>query len=221
MKKIILLLAASTISVAAMAQQQGEFSLTGNLLISGGNSSSQITTNGNTVNSKAASPLTFDFGVGAGYFIMDNVEVSLGLYYGLFKEKNLYSTQDNDFYDSSNSFTIKPEVSYYIPLGSDMFFWKPGLELGFTFNSKKQEVNKDTTNKLKQPFGFTLGVDILGFEFRPWEHLGFDFSIGGLYYNVESLTTSTEGMTTKLANHDISFGFDNYFSPTLGIKYIF
>ena len=221
MKKIILMIAALTAGLTMAAQQKGEMSVTGTLLLSGGSTKVEMSASGSTQTSKTTNPFAFNLGAGFGYFIMDNVEVSLGLYYGLDREKNSYSTQDTNFYDSASSFTIKPEVAYYIPLGSDTFFWKPAFQLGFAFNSAKEQVNKETTNKLKQPFGFTLGLDILAFEIKPWEHLAFDFSIGGLFYNNESLKTDTAGVTSKAVSHNITFGFNNVFSPTLGVKYIF
>lgn len=221
MKRILLMIAALASGLTLAAQQKGEMSVTGTLLLSGGSKKAEISTNGSTTTSKASNPFSFDLGAGFGYFVMDNVEVSLGLYYGLNREVNGHSTQDSNFYDSKGSFTIKPEVAYYIPLGSDTFFWKPAFQLGFAFNSAKEQVNKDTTNKMKQPFGFTLGLDILAFEIKPWEHLAFDFSLGGLFYNNASLTTNNSGITSKVVSHDITFGFNNVFSPTLGVKYIF
>ena len=221
MKKIILMIAALTAGLTMAAQQKGEMSVTGTLLLSGGSTKVEMSASGSTQTSKTTNPFAFNLGAGFGYFIMDNVEVSLGLYYGLDREKNGHSTQDTNFYDSESTFTIKPEVAYYIPLGSDTFFWKPAFQLGFAFSSAKEQVNKETTNKLKQPFGFTLGLDILAFEIKPWEHLAFDFSIGGLFYNNASLKTDTAGVTTKAVSHDITFGFNNVFSPTLGVKYIF
>ena len=215
------MIAALTAGLTMAAQQKGEMSVTGTLLLSGGSTKVEMSASGSTQTSKTTNPFAFNLGAGFGYFIMDNVEVSLGLYYGLDREKNGLSTQDTNFYDSESTFTIKPEVAYYIPLGSDTFFWKPAFQLGFAFNSAKEQVNKETTNKLKQPFGFTLGLDILAFEIKPWEHLAFDFSIGGLFYNNASLKTDTAGVTSKAVSHNITFGFNNVFSPTLGVKYIF
>lgn len=221
MKKIFLLIAATTLSVAAMAQQKGEMSATGTFMITGGNSSTHTNISGSTTTAKTNNPLTFNIGAGFGYFVADNVEVSLGLYYGLNREKNSHSTTDNNFFDSNSSFSIKPEIAYYVPLSAGKFFWTPGFELGLQFNSAKEQINKETTNKVTQPFEFSLGLNILAFEFRPWEHIGFNLSLGGLYYNTSSAKADVGGNQIKTVTHDISFGFDNLFYPELGIKFIF
>jgi hypothetical protein len=221
MKKIILMIAALTAGLTMAAQQKGEMSVTGTLLLSGGSTKVEMSASGSTKTSKSTNPFAFNLGAGFGYFIMDNVEVSLGLYYGLDREKNGHSTQDTNFYDSESSFTIKPEVAYYIPLGSDTFFWKPAFEMGFKSSSSKSQMNKSDITKEKLPFSFTMGLDILAFEFKPWKHLAFDFSFGGFYYNTITAKESTEVASIKTRVNSVSFGFDNVFSPTLGVKYIF
>ena len=221
MKRFILAIAVLAMGICASAQQKGELSMTGALLLSGGNSLSQYSDGNNSVTSKTASPFSFDFGVGIGYFITNHTEISLGLYYGLDRERNEYCTTENNFYDSKSSFTIKPEIAYYAPLGSDRFFWKPAVELGFGFNSQTEQVSKETTNKVKQPFDFTAGLDIIAFEIRPSKHLAFDFSFGGLYYKNSSMKVELAEMVTRTVEHRLSFGFNNVFSPEFGVKYIF
>ncbi|MBR2609018.1 MAG: outer membrane beta-barrel protein [Bacteroidales bacterium] len=221
MKKAVLFIAALITGTMLMAQEQGEFSLTGALLLSGGNTIVSTNVDGHTTTANTSTPLTFDLGVGVGYFVANNLEVSLGLYYGLNREQNDFSTSENAYYNSVSSFTFKPEVAYYVPLTRGKFFWKPAFQLGFKSNSTKQQVNKETITREKLPFTFTMGLDIFAFELRPWKHLGFDFSLGGLYYNTTSSKTSTEVASIKTRVNNVSFGFNNVFSPTLGVKYIF
>lgn len=221
MKKAVLFIAALVTSTMLMAQQKGELSLTGALLISGGNTIVATNIDGHTTTENTANPLTFDLGVGIGYFVADNVEIGIGIYYGLNREKNSYSTSEKTYYDAVSSFTIKPEVAYYVPLVHEKFFWKPAFEMGFKSSSSKSQMNKSDITKEKLPFSFTMGLDILAFELKPWKHLAFDFSFGGFYYNTITAKESTEVASIKTRVNSVSFGFDNVFSPTLGVKYIF
>lgn len=221
MKKAVLFIAALVTGTMLMAQEKGELSLTGTLLLSGGNTVVATNVDGHTTTANTPAALTFDIGAGLGYFVADNVELGIGIYYGLSRNQNEFSTSENTYYDATSSFTVKPEVAYYVPLGSGKFFWKPAFELGFVSNSSKVEVNKETTTREKLPFQFTAGLDLLAFEFKPWKHMAFDFSFGGLFYNTTTSKTSTEVASIKTRVNSVTFGFNNMFSPTLGVKYIF
>ena len=221
MKKAVLFIAALVTGTMLMAQQKGEVSLTGTLLLNGGNTVVATNVNGHTTTANTPSPIAFDLGVGFGYFVANNLELSLGIYYGLDREQNSYSTSENKYYNSVTSFSIKPEIAYYVPLVNQKFFWKPAFELGFTSNNSKVEVNKETLTTEKLPFCFTAGLDIFAFEFKPWKHLAFDFSFGGVYYKSTTTELSTEEASVKTRVNNLSFGFNNVFSPTLGVKYIF
>ena len=221
MKKIVLILGTLAISASMMAQQKGEVSLTGTLLLSSGNTVVATNIDGQTTTATTSNPVSFDFGAGVGVFVANNVELGIGLYYGLDRHKNEHSTSENFYYDSSSSFTIKPELAYYVPLVTRKFFWTPTLEMGFGFNSTKSQINRETITTVKDPSLFTIGVDVLAFECRPWKHLAFDFSLGGLFYRRSSSKEVTELASVKTITHDVTFGFSNYFSPSIGVKYIF
>ena len=221
MKRILLIIAALTAGMTLSAQNKGEMSLTGTLLLSGSNTVVATNSGEQTTTLKTTGPASLDVGVGFGYFVANNFEMGIGLYYGLDRQRNSHSTSENFFYDATSSFTIKPELAYYVPLVLGKFFWVPSLELGLGFNTTKSQLDKETTTSVKNPFLFTLGLDILSFELRPWKHIGFDFSLGGLYYRTTRGETSTEISSVKTITHDLSFGFRNSFSPTLGVKYIF
>ena len=184
MKKAVLFIAALATSAMLMAQEKGELSLTGNFLISGGNTVVSTNIDGHMTIDNTPAPMTFNLGAGIGYFVADNVEIGICIYYGLNREKNDFSTSENAYHSSVSSFTIKPEISYYVPLVLGKFFWAPAFELGFKSMASRVEVNNETIDKgEKLPFQFTAGLDLLSFEIRPWKHLAFDFSFGGLYYN--------------------------------------
>lgn len=221
MKKAVLFIAALVTGTMLMAQQKGEMSLTGTVLLNGGNTVIATNVDGQTTTANTPSPIALDLGIGFGYFVADNLELSLGIYYGLDREQNSYSTSENTFYNSVSSFSIRPEIAYYVPLVNQKFFWKPAFGLGFNSNSSKVEINKETITTEKLPFCFTAGLDILAFEFKPWKHLAFDFSFGGLYYKTTTTQESSEVASVKTRVNNISLGFNNVFSPTLGVKYIF
>lgn len=221
MKKAVLFIAALVTGTMLMAQQKGELSLTGTLLLSGGNTVVATNIDGQMTTANTPSPFNFDLGVGIGYFVAENLELGIGIYYGLSREQNSFSTSENTYHNSVSTFTIKPEVAYYVPLVHEKFFWKPAFEMGFKSSSSRSQMNKTDITKDKLPFTFTTGLDILAFEFKPWKHLAFDFSFGGLYYNTTTSTATTEVASIKTRVNNVTFGFNNVFSPTLGVKYIF
>ena len=221
MKKAFLFIAALVTGTMLMAQNQGELSLTGTLLLSGGNTVVATNIDGQMTTANTPAPFNFDLGVGIGYFVADNVELGLGIYYGVSREQNDFSTSENTYHNSVSSFTFKPEIAYYVPLVLGKFFWTPAFELGFEANSAKVQVGKGDTHSEKLPFQFTAGIDLLSFEIRPWTHLAFDFSFGGLYYNTTTSKTTTEVASIQTRVNKVTFGFNNVFSPTLGVKYLF
>lgn len=221
MKKIVLLFAALAISASMMAQRKGDVSLTGTVLLSGGNTVVATTNaDGQTLTSKTAGPSNFKVGAGIGFFIADNLELGFGLYYGLEREKNENSNSENFYYDATKSLTFQPELTYHIPVG-EKFYWAPAFQLGFTRNETDHQVDKETVTTYTLPFQVTTGLDILAFEFRPCRFLAFDFSFGGIYYNKTKHENKSDVETTVTTTHDIALGFTGVFVPNIGVKYIF
>ena len=68
MKKIILMIAALTAGLTMAAQQKGEMSVTGTLLLSGGSTKVEMSASGSTQTSKSTNPFAFNLGAGFGYF---------------------------------------------------------------------------------------------------------------------------------------------------------
>lgn len=221
MKKIVLILAALGLSVSMMAQQRGDVSLTGSLLLSGGNTLVATTdSDGQTTSAKTNSPASFQVGAGIGFFVADNVELGLGIFYGLEREKNSNSNSENFYYDATTSLTFKPEVTYHVPI-SDMFYWSPSLAVGFTHNETDHQVDKETVTSIKLPFMISTGLDILAFEFRPCDCFALGFSFGGVYYNKTRQKTVSETESVKTVTRDFSFGFTGNFTPDFTVKFIF
>ena len=221
MKKIVLLFAALAISASMMAQRKGDVSLTGTVLLSGGNTVVATTNaDGQMTTSKATSPSNFKVGAGIGFFIADNLELGFGLYYGLEREKNANSNNENFYYDATKSLTFQPEVTYHVPVG-ERFYWAPSFQLGFTRNETDHQVDQETVTTYKLPFLITTGLDVLAFEFRPCRCLAFDFSFGGIYFNKTKNKTKTEVETVVTTTRDIALGFSSTFVPNVGVRYIF
>ena len=131
MKKFFLTAAVLVAAVTTMsAQKQGEFTVGGNLGVSGGSSSTTISAAGQPETTKTPGTTSFLLAPQFSYFVIDNLEVSAGLEYDMSKE--FYDNHNNKNYFSTTHiamFTIG--ANYYIPLIEDKLFYTPGLQFGF------------------------------------------------------------------------------------------
>lgn len=222
MKKFFLTAAVLVAAVTTMsAQKQGEFTVGGNLGVSGGSSSTTISAAGQSETTKTPGTTSFLLAPQFSYFVIDNLEVSAGLEYDMSKEFYDNHNNKNYFYTTHIAmFTIG--ANYYIPLIEDKLFYTPGLQFGFGGGSVvSPDYNYDsdsygnTTTKL--PFAFGFSADLGKFEFKPVDFLGvsvnlLDFTV--LYNTVETgLNDITAGMTNFAA------GFN--YGITAGVKYYF
>ena len=220
MKKLIVLIAASFIGLCASAQNKGDMYISGSLSINGGNSSSKVDFNNNTTKTKEPGDFTFSIAPQFGYFVIDNLEVNIGLEYSLSK-KYLETENDTNLWANTNLFAITPGVKYYVKI-CDKFYYTPGAKLSFGFGSTKTQVSPDTT--VKTPiFAFGLNLSALAFEFQPCEHLGIMFEAGSLDYTFAKVTKkdtvdNTTIKTTGITNN-VNFGLN--LGASIGFKYYF
>lgn len=226
MKKIMIMAAALFACVSMSAQMKGDKTIYGNLGFSGGGGSTTVTGGSTTVTEKDKDPFNFNIGVGFGYFIADKLELGIALDYGLKKTENEWTTDDKKFYNLENAFTITPSLKYYAPIVDETFFYTPGVNFGLGFNSGKEQQNENTTVKMDdKPFVFSLGVDLLAFEFKPSYNIGINVSLGGIYFANASINYEEQsGDTTlkyKFSGNSWKIGFDTVFAPTIGFKYYF
>lgn len=124
----IVLMALVLSAVTASGQDKGDMSVSGSLSISGGNM--QVGEN--------TTPYTFAFGIEPrfGYFVMDRLEVSVGLGYDLSRTDKGEDTDGTKRYYRSGVFSILPKVSYYVPIG-DKFYYTPSFMFGVGFGGNR------------------------------------------------------------------------------------
>ena len=251
MKKLFIMMAALFAGVSMSAQMKGDMSISGNFGIGTGNS--VATTNYSNVTTTVKAPKGIDFNIGAsyGYFVADNLEVSLGLYYGLYRIQNNWMDTDTNkkFYDMKNSFTIAPQLKYYLSIVDDVFYYTPSFKIGYSFESGKSQLDENTTVDYKWeleglpgvgfggPRTFTIGLDLVSFEYKPSYNIGINFSLGGIYYKNVSYKYEADDSkdTAKVSDNSFSLGFDTtvrkddkddkddrtFLTPTIGVKFYF
>ena len=98
---------------ALSAQNQGDMYISGSIGMNG--SSSKLTAGNTTVKSPGGfqMSITPQF----GYFIIDNLELHLGLGYSFTKEPD-----DDKSSTNTSLFVINPGVNYYLPIVENKFF---------------------------------------------------------------------------------------------------
>ena len=123
MKKMLIVGLLSILSglVCLSAQEKGDMYLSGSLGRSGGNSPSL--SGGSTVKSPGgfSVSITPQF----GYFVMDNLEIHLGLGYSFQKDPSFGEESSTNI----SSFSIVPGINYYVGIVDGKFYYTPGRDL--------------------------------------------------------------------------------------------
>lgn len=198
---------------ALNAQNQGDMYISGSIGMAG--KSTKVTAENTTVKSPGGfqMSITPQF----GYFIIDNLELHLGLGYSFQKEPDV---NDPDYKSSTNTgmFVINPGISYYVPIVENKFFYAPGLDLGVGFGSQnyKTETSKE---KLFGVTNFYISLSLLSFEYRPVHNFGISFRAGDLTYSLMSYKQTLGNETVKRTVNDFNFGIN--LGASLGFRYYF
>ena len=115
MKKIILAAALAVSSITLSAQNMGDMAVGGIIGISGGSSTTATSLNGNTNSEKSASPMTLEFSPEFSYFVIDNLELSAGLNYGMSREP-IISTGDATLFGTTNIAKFTIGANWFFPM---------------------------------------------------------------------------------------------------------
>lgn len=215
MKRIAIVCALMCIigSTVMSAQNKGDMYISGSIGMSG--SSSKVALNSTSV--KEPGGFMMSIAPQFGYFIIDNLELHLGLGYSFQKEPDV---SDPDYKSSTNTgmFVINPGISYYMPIVENKFFYAPGLDLGVGFGSQnyKTETSKE---KLYGVTNFYISLSLLSFEYRPVHNFGISFRAGDLTYSLMQYKQTVGDETMKVSNNNFNFGLN--LSTTLGFRYYF
>lgn len=123
----------------------------------------------------------FSIAPSAEYFLTDKASVGLSL---------AYIKMDSE---SIDAFGFGVSYNRYYKL-AEKFYYTPNVYVALAFPT-----DMDTS--------FAAGITLVGFEFRPSNHIGLNFSCGGFQYAGSS------------GYHNIGFSINS--TPQLGFKYYF
>lgn len=180
-KQILILLAIFVVSVSMVSAQKR-----GDLYVGGGIGFGVTSA---ILDGESAAVAEFEISPNVGYFVADKLMVGFGVG---------YSVTGGD--GATHTLALGPKVSYFVPL-CDKLYYTPSLDILFCCAA---------SDGISIP-GFGLGVNIVGFEYKPTEHVGLSASVLSLDYVLLS--------KERLRLNTIDFGFT--FSPSIGFKYYF
>lgn len=220
MKKSIILavLTCMISSVSLFAQNAGDMYISGSIGMSGSNTKAVI----NNISTKTPGGFQMSITPQFGIFVIENLEVHLGLGYQFSK-----TPSDVSINESTNTglFVIAPGINYYLPIVDGKFYYTPGLDIGVGFGSSNYKT-ETTTNRLANNTTFALSLALVSFEFRPVEHFGISFRAGDLTYGLEQMKQPQSGssgsglnLDTKYITNNIDFGLN--LNATIGFRYYF
>lgn len=222
MKKILVFAAAMFAAVALSAQEKGDMYISGTFDVSTGNTvQAQGTT---TVKTPGAT--TFGIAPEFGIFVIDGLEVNVGVGYSLYKEQNNSFEVSQDptvkpLYDNKNTFGIRAGLNYHVKI-CDMFYWAPGVKFLLDFGSTTRQASVSETSKLRSNTDFTFRVSMLKFEFRPGQHFGISFEAGNLDYATSTTKTPDPLDNTKETKvRRNNFNWELNYGAQIGFKYYF
>lgn len=194
---------------ALNAQNQGDMYISGSIGMAG--NSTKVTAENTTVKSPGGfqMSITPQF----GYFIIDNLELHLGLGYSFTKEPD-----DDKSSTNTSLFVINPGVNYYLPIVENKFFYTPGLDLGIGFGAQNY-IDDTSKEKLYGVTNFYVSLSLLSFEYRPVQNFGISFRAGDLTYSLMSYKQTLGNETVKTAVNNFNFGIN--LGASIGFRYYF
>lgn len=203
-------------SVSLFAQKAGDMYISGSIGMSGNNTKSVINNTSTKVPGGFQMNITPQFGI----FVIENLEVHLGLGYQFSKTPSDIKTEEST---NTSMFTITPGINYYFPIVDGKFYYTPGLDLSVGFGGSNYKT-ETTTNKLSNNTSFGLSLALVSFEFRPVEYFGISFHAGDLTYalNQEKLPqsgNSSVNIDAKYITNNVDFGLN--LNATIGFRYYF
>lgn len=180
-KLLTTLVALFAISVSMVSAQQK-----GDFYV-GGNLG--LSTSSAIIQGESVTATEFAIQPNVGYFVADNLMVGLGIG---------YSVTGGD--GATHLLTVGPKLSYFVPV-CDKLYYTPSLDILFCYAA---------SDGYGVP-GFGLGLNIVGFEYRPTKRIGLSASVLSFDYAM----LSKEGITLNT----IDFGLT--LSPNIGLKFYF
>lgn len=203
------------------AQDPGNMYISGSISMAG-NSTTAVY---GTESSKEPGGFTMSLTPQFGIFVIENLEVHLGLGYSFTRDPEVDINSSGDQVINStniNLFTITPGINYYVPIVEYKFYYTPGLDLSVGFGGTNY---KTATSKEKLLSNTTFGISLalLSFEYRPLKHFGVSFRAGDFTYGLNSMKSPQSddgnGTTAKYNTNNVSFGLN--LNATIGFRCYF
>lgn len=231
-KKLFLTILFTTSVLCLNAQKKGDFSLGLSAWISYTDATtlSKTTMSGNTDNNSV-----YSFGVSAspeiGYFIVDNLKISLSGGYALQSERKEGTYGGVEPKMSTGVFAIGPSVSYYLKVARGLYL-TPEIGAFYAFGTTKQRDislsfsglagdpqnrtatvgNSDFSTELH---GFELAANLFALEYKPSDRIGIAVSFG----QIEYVSLSGDAQEKNISIDSQTIGFRMNTSAVVGLRF--
>ena len=179
MKKILLFSVAMLIGVASFAQKKGDMFVAGSISADFGTQKTTISDGSYSTSAKQPSGASFSLGAEFGYFVVDNLRLSMYLSVP-FSSSPVEEVDGKWLRNTAAAFAINPNVAYYVRL-ADRLYYTPEVGVSFDFGSRKEPLS--VSESYKTPFwGWHVYANLLALEFKVSEKLSIGALVSGISY---------------------------------------
>ena len=231
-KKLFLTIIFTTSVLCLNAQKKGDFSLglSAGISYTDATALSKTTMSGNTDNNSV-----YSFGVSAspeiGYFIVDNLKISLSGGYALQSERKEGTYGGVEPKMSTGVFAIGPSVSYYLKIARGLYF-TPEIGAFYAFGTTKQrDISLIFSGSAGDPqnitatvgisdfstelHGFELAANLFALEYKPSDRIGIAVSFG----QIEYVSLSGDAQENNISIDSQTIGFRMNTSAVVGLRF--
>ena len=231
-KKLFLTIIFTTSVLCLNAQKKGDFSLglSAGISYTDATALSKTTMSGNTDNNSV-----YSFGVSAspeiGYFIVDNLKISLSGGYALQSERKEGTYGGVEPKMSTGVFAIGPSVSYYLKVARGLYF-TPEIGAFYAFGTTKQrDISLIFSGSAGDPqnitatvgisdfstelHGFELAANLFALEYKPSDRIGIAVSFGPIEY----VSLSGDAQEKNISIDSQTIGFRMNTSAVVGLRF--
>ena len=231
-KKLFLTILFTTSVLCLNAQKKGDFSLglSAGISYTDATALSKTTMSGNTDNNSV-----YSFGVSAspeiGYFIVDNLKISLSGGYALQSERKEGTYGGVEPKMSTGVFAIGPSVSYYLKVARGLYF-TPEIGAFYAFGTTKQrDISLIFSGSAGDPqnitatvgisdfstelHGFELAANLFALEYKPSDRIGIAVSFG----QIEYVSLSGDAQENNISIDSQTIGFRMNTSAVVGLRF--
>ena len=231
-KKLFLTILFTTSVLCLNAQKKGDFSLglSAGISYTDATTLSKTTMSGNTDNNSV-----YSFGVSAspeiGYFIVDNLKISLSGGYALQSERKEGTYGGVEPKMSTGVFAIGPSISYYLKVARGLYL-TPEIGAFYAFGTTKQRdislsfsglagdpQNRTATVGISdfstELHGFELAANLFALEYKPSDRIGIAVSFG----QIEYVSLSGDAQEKNISIDSQTIGFRMNTSAVVGLRF--